>query len=306
MPSPSLPELRVFECAVRTGSISAAARELRLSQQAVSARLRGLERLIGFQLLHRTPAGVTPTAAGDAMLGPAGVVLEAAARLDASIAALSGIADVAALTIAASQTIAAHLLPDWIIEFRLARLEAGFPAAHTRLHTANSEEVIALVRSGEVDLGFIEQPDAPHGLACAVIGWDRMVLAVASGHDWATRDAISLQDIAATPLVSREPGSGTRAAFESAVRAQLGVDPVAPELSLATEAAVRSAVARGVAPAVLSELTVRDDVRLGRISAVQIASGPITRPFSAIWRGGARDLSGPRRELVDIATRHGG
>ncbi|QYM75144.1 LysR family transcriptional regulator [Leucobacter luti] len=68
MSSPDLIDLRCFEAAIRTGSISAAARELGVSQQAVSARLRSLERLVGITLIQRSPSGVAPTPAGDALL----------------------------------------------------------------------------------------------------------------------------------------------------------------------------------------------------------------------------------------------
>lgn len=305
VPSPSLAELRVLECAVRTGSLSAAARDLGLSQQAVSARLRGLERLIGLELVHRSPAGVAPTPAGDTVLAGAHEVLAAAARLDAAIAELRGGSGAPALRVAASQTIAAHLLPDWIVELRGARLSAGLASVQVELRTANSEQVIALVRGGDADLGFIEQPEAPRGLAHAIVRHDRMVVAVAPQHAWAGREMIPVDELARAPLVTREAGSGTRAAFERAVRERLGAEAAPPLMSLATEAAVRSAVARGVAPAVLSELTVLDDARLGRIVAVPIGPAAVRRPLVAIWRGDARDLIGARRHLVEVAAAHG-
>lgn len=305
MPSPTLAELRLLDSAVRLGSFSAAARELGISQQAVSSRIRGLERLAGVELVRRSPAGVVPTADGDAVLAWARDVLAAADRLDEGLAGLRG-APGRTLRVAASQTIAAHLLPGWLVELRNAQSIAGLTPAETALRTANSSDVVALVRGGEVDLGFIESPEAPADLGAVAVGHDRMVAAVAPEHPWAGATAIPLSDLATTALVARESGSGTRAAFEEAVVRALGREPNPPLVTLATEAAVRSAVARGVAPAVLSELTVHDDVRLGRIRAIPIAPGPIRRPFTAIWRGSRRDLSGVRRELVAIAAAYDG
>ncbi|WP_164512764.1 LysR family transcriptional regulator [Leucobacter chromiireducens] len=305
MHSPDLAALRCFEAALRTGSISAAGRELGVTQQAVSARLRGLERLVGVSLVQRSPAGVTATPAGDAVLAWAREVLSAAARLDEGIASLAGGAS-RTLTVGASQTIAAHLLPTWLIELRGAQLAAGRSATSVALRTANSADTVAAVRTGELDLGFIETPTLPHGLGVAQIGVDRMVLAVSPAHAWAARDGVTLAEIAAIQLVTREAGSGTREAFETAVARQLGGEPLAPVLELGTEAAVRSAVAKGVAPAVLSELSVRDDARLGRIAVVPIDPAPLERPLTAVWRGSRRDLAGARRELVAIAARSGG
>ena len=302
MAAPDLTELRCFEAALRTGSISAAGRELGVTQQAVSARLRGLERIVGVPLIERSPAGVTATPAGDAVLAWTREVLTAAARLDEGIASLAGHAS-RALTVGASQTIAAHLLPGWLLELRSAQLAADRPPTTVALRTANSAEIIAAVRAGELDLGFIETPELPHGLGTALLRQDRMIAAVSPDHPWAGRGQVGLAELAAVPLVTREAGSGTRAAFEAEVRGRLGIPTREPVLALATEAAVRGAVAEGVAPAVLSELSVQDDVRLGRIVALPLGPEPLERPLTAIWRGSRRDLTGARRELVALAAR---
>ena len=305
MSAPTLVDLRHFESVIRNGSISRAAKELGVTQQAVSYRLRNLERLLGLELVQRSPFGVTATAAGAAMLGEAQAVLAASARLAAAASALRG--DTAAtLAVGASQTIAAYLLPAWVMELRRGQTEAGNTATVVELRTANSEDIIALVRSGAIDLGFIEQPESPRGLGSAPVGEDRMVVAVSPAHDWSNRTSVSIEELADVPLVAREAGSGTRAAFESAVLRALGRPAHAPLVSLATEAAVRSAVRTGVAPAVLSELAVRDDDRLGRIHTLAIGPHPITRPLRALWRGSERDLAGTARELVALAALAGG
>lgn len=301
MSGATIDELRFLDAAVRLGSFSAAARDLGVTQQAVSARIRELERRLGDDLVHRSSAGVEPTDFALAVLDQVREVLAAADRLDERIAATRG-ADARPLRIAASQTIAAHLLPGWLLELRGAQAAAGRPQTRVDLSTGNSRTVAELVRVGAVDLGFIETPEMPEGLGATIVRRDRMVVSVAPGHPWAGRPGVPIDEVARTPLIAREAGSGTRAAFEqAAMRHRTQV--VAPLLELATEAAVRSAVAEGVAPAVLSELTVRDDVALGRLSALPFLPDPVERPLSAIWRGTPRDLSGPRRELIEIASR---
>jgi len=303
---PTLDELRFLACAVRLGSFSAAARELGVTQQAVSARVRELERRLGFRLVLRASTGVTPTDLGLAVLEPVEDVLRAADHLEERIAAIRG-AEARPLRIAASQTIAAHLLPSWLLALRSAQAASGQPGTRAALSTANSTEVVDLVRAGEADLGFIETPEVPRDLGSLTVGLDRMVVAVAPGHPWALRAGVPLTEVAVTPLVSREHGSGTRAAYEDAVAQTTGGGSSVPAvIELATEAAVRSAVAEGVAPAVLSELTVRDDVALGRIATVPLLPAPIERPLTAVWRGARRDLSlagghGAIRELVAVA-----
>jgi DNA-binding transcriptional LysR family regulator len=74
----------------------------------------------------------------------------------------------------------------------------------------------------------------------------------------------------------------------------------APAVELSTSAAVRSAIAAGTAPGVLSALAVRDDLTLGRLVAVPTEQ-PILRPLTAIWQGGRTPPPGPARDLIAIA-----
>ncbi|MGO1833620.1 MAG: LysR family transcriptional regulator [Actinomycetaceae bacterium] len=305
MAGPSLDELRVLDEVARAGSLSGAARALGVSQQSVSARLRGLERRVRLELVLRSTAGAVLTEAGETMLAWAREVLDAADRLEVALDGLRGESPGRGLTIAASQTIAAHRLPGWLLALRNEELAEGSGrGTDFALRTGNSVEVAELVRSGVADLGFVETPELPRDLSCAGVQVDRMVAACAPQHPWTERDEVGLSEIAATALVTREVGSGTRAAYEHQVRAQAGAEPHEPAIVLSTEAAVRSAVAQGVAPAVLSPLTVRDDVRLGRIVAKAITPR-VTRTFTAVWRGTDRDLVGRRRRLVEIAAAAG-
>ena len=171
--------------------------------------------------------------------------------------------------------------------------------------TANSVEVEDLVRTGPADLGFIESPLVPTGLSQTTIRTDALGLVVAPAHPWAALGEVTMDEVADAELVAREEGSGTRQTWEAAVREHLGRDAAPPAVVLPTSAAVRSAVAEGLAPALLSRLAVADDVRLGRLAEVTMAGPPIVRPISALWRGMARDLTPTSRELLEVAVDEG-
>lgn len=300
MQSPPISELESFVMSVRLGSVSAAARTLGISQQTASLRLRSLERRLEIDLVQRSPHGITPTASGEAVLAWAVEVLDAAERFASGVHSLRGTADTSELRVGASQTIAGHCLPRWILQLRstVNRGQAG--SAGVELRTGNSAEVVAMLRAGAIDLGFIETPAIPKDLGSAVIANDQMLAAVAPSHPWAALPSVPLGALAATALVTREHGSGTRETLDDAV-SRSGFAPAEAALTLATEAAVRSAAAAGVAPAVLSELTLKDDIKLQRLVGLAIEP-PLSRPFTAIWRGGARDLRGIARTLVSIAA----
>ncbi|MDT0157924.1 LysR family transcriptional regulator [Microbacterium sp. ARD32] len=298
---PDIGALRLLAAAVREGSISAAAREAGVTQQTASARLQGLEQRFGLELLHRSPRGVQPTSAGETIAAWAEEVLAAAERFRTGIETLRG-EHSRALTVAASQTVAGHLLPRWLLALRERQVRARRTPTQVRMLNANSAEVEALVRSGAADLGFIESTALPDGLSRTTIRLDALAVVVAPKHPWASRAEVGMSEVADTALVVREEGSGTRRTWEDAVVARLGREPVEALAVLSTSAAVRSAVAEGIGPAVLSQLAVADDVRLGRLVQVPLRGEPVQRPITALWRGGRRELSEVSRELLEEAV----
>jgi DNA-binding transcriptional LysR family regulator len=101
-------------------------------------------------------------------------------------------------------------------------------------------------------------------------------------------------DPAATPLVSREEGSGTREVLPAAVYAALGRRVTLPgALALSTTSAVRSAVLAGAGPAVLSELTLTEDITARRLARIRVAGVDLHRALRAIWAGACRPPGRP-------------
>lgn len=298
-----MPELRALELLVvvaRTGSLSAAAAELGITQQAASSRVRTMEALVGVPLLDRSRRGSALTATGELVVQWAGGVLEAADRLDAGIAALR--ADRRGrLSIAASLTIAEHLLPAWLVALRARQAQLGQVPTEVTMTATNSARVEELVRVGEVDLGFVEGPDAPAGLRHRLVGTDTLVVVVGPGHPWAQRSRrrVTAATLAGTPLVVREPGSGTRMVLDRALE---GLATAPPALELSSTAAVRSAVAAGAGPAALGAHAIRDDLATGRLVRIEVAGLDLTRRLHAVWRGGGHPPAGPARDLVAWAA----
>lgn len=299
---PDLGALQLLLAVARTGSLGAAGRELGLTQQAVSARVRTVERLVGVPLVARGPTGSRLTEAGALVADWANDVLAAAERLDAGITALRGERD-AHLTVVASFTVAEYLLPDWLVALRTDQLANRRTPSSVSLSVHNSERVAALVLAGEADVGFVEGSEVPNGLATQPVGGDTLVVVVAPGHPWTRRRRpLSPAELADTPQVAREVGSGTRqvldAALASALPAGTRVRP--PALELSSTAAIRGAVRAGAGPAVLSALAVREDLAAGRLVRVEVTGLAPARTLRAVWPAGPAP-AGPVRELLRIA-----
>lgn len=297
---PDLPALEVLLTVARTGSLNSAASELGVSQQAVSSRIRAIEAQTGVPLVSRTPRGSSLTAEGVVVAEWATRLLDVAAELDAGISALRQDRH-SRLRVSASLTVAEALLPGCLVAFRAtAARQPGQPAAEIVLTAANSDAVLAQVSDGRADLGFVEGPRVPRTLRSKTVGHDRLVVVVPPTHPWARRRTVTPAELAATPLVSREEGSGTRDVLAAALARRLGPGaasaPVA--LSLSTTSAIRAAVLAGAAPAVLSHLSVADDLAAGRLVEVAVPDLDLRRPLRVVWRGAASPPPGAARDLI--------
>jgi molybdate transport repressor ModE-like protein len=296
---PDLAALEVLLAVARTGSLNAAAREVGVTQQAVSARISSAETQAGVTLVSRTSRGSTLTPEGAVVAEWAARLLAVAGELDTGLAAFRHDRQTR-LRVSASLTIAEHLLPGWLVSLQARARQRGEVPADVELTVANSDTVVEQVRHGDADLGFVEGPASPKGLRSRVIGHDELAVVIRPDHPWAQRpQPVTSAELASTRLVSREQGSGTRKVLAAALSAALGTDVTLPvELALSSTAAVRAAVLAGAGPAVLSELAVAEDLASHRLARVAVTDVNLRRSLRAVWSGGRLPPMGAARDLL--------
>lgn len=293
---PDLAALELLVAVADHGSLSAGARACGSAQPNASRSMARLERALGLSLLHRSTRGATLTTQGLLVVEWARTTLDAARALDSGVRALRVEQD-APLVVMASQTVAEHLLPRWIAEWHEAH--QGGTSAGLSVAVGNTSDVLAAARQGQIDLGFIEGPGAPRGLNSTVVATDDLVLAVAAHHPWSRKKSIDAERLAATALVTREPGSGTRVALDRALRPLVMAPPL---LELASNAAVKVSVGAGTAPAVLSRLAVTDALANGTLVEVAVEGVDLRRNLRAVWAGPRRMTNPAAASLLAIAA----
>jgi DNA-binding transcriptional LysR family regulator len=301
---PELASLEIFLAIAETGSLGRAARELGLTQQAISRRLASMEAQIGVTLAVRTTRGSQLTPAGRIVADWAARLLEVAHEIDAGMGSLRKEGR-ERIRVAASQTISEQLMPHWLLSLQAESTRHGDKTPQVILTATNSDHAIAAVRDGTVDLGFVENPGTPKGLGTCVVGQDELVIVVPPGHKWARRSrVVTARELAQTPLVAREPHSGIRDSLTVALRQALGDDmeQAPPVLELTSAAAMRAAVLAGAGPAAMSQLAVADDLAIGRLHAITIPQLDLRRKFRAIWIGGRNPPAGAIRDLLSHIT----
>ncbi|MGW1587513.1 LysR family transcriptional regulator [Streptomyces sp. NPDC002386] len=286
---PDLGALELLLAVARLGSLGAAAREVGITQPAASSRLRSMERQLGVALVDRSPRGSRLTDAGALVTDWARRVVEAAAAFDAGARALRDRRD-SRLRVAASMTIAEYLLPGWLLA-----LHAERPDTAVSLLAGNSAKVAELLLDGEADLGFVEGLTIPAGLDSAVIARDRLIVVTAPGHPWTRRRRpLTPSELAATPLILRERGSGTRQVLDTALGGL-----ARPLIELSSTTAVKASAVSGAGPSVLSELAVGEELAMRRLVRIPVDGVALRRDLRAVWPTGHRP-TGPARELLSL------
>ena len=300
---PDLVGLALLTEIASAGSVGAAAERLGVSQPAASQRIRNLERDLGIPLIERRATGSRLTPAGTVIVEWAAPLLAEAAEFSASAAILP--ADRAnRMKVAASFTIADYLLPGWLLSLRQL-----LPDLSVSLQLGNSDGVTRAVKAGEAELGFVEGPDAPHGVRSRVVADDELVVVVAPNHPWAVRGGagdrhrgapLSATELAIAPLVLREETSGTRRVFDVALAAHSL--EAAPVMELGSTSAIKQAVASGAYATVLSRLAVERELAAGDLVALRVDGMSLARKLRAIWRA-ATPPRGAAGALLTISAR---
>lgn len=298
-PHVTLKQLRVFLAVADTGSTTAAAATVALSQSATSAALLELETLLGLKLFDRTGKRLVLNADGRALAPQAQAVLEGTSGIERWAA--EGPEQVGRLLIGASTTIGNYLLPDLLADFESSLPPAARANWGTRVLIANTATVVEQVRDFRLDVGLIEGPC--HAPELTVLPWlrDELVIA-ASRRDPLLRRAgaaaVSVAELRNADWLLREPGSGTREAVEQALLPHL--HHLRARLEFGSSEAIKRAVARGLGLTCLSRFALRDLLESGEIVELRTSLPRLLRPLSLIHHGQKGLSRGVRRLLEQL------
>jgi DNA-binding transcriptional LysR family regulator len=233
--TPEIEELRAFCAAADLGGIGRAAVRLRISQPAVSKRLRHLEETAGVRLFERSAHGVKLTPAGRRLYDEAQRALHALDRVSEIVSGLGRSGGPVRLA-------ASHSASDTLVSDLLGHLSGSNLAVE--LVTANSSVVRDMVADGRADLGVAaSRPNhTPYpGVREVRLMTDEVVLAVPEEHPWAARERVSLREFLRTRLVLRDAGSNSRWTVDAVLRDR-GLKIAAPLVQAGTpQAAMREA-----------------------------------------------------------------
>jgi DNA-binding transcriptional LysR family regulator len=281
-----LGQLEAFVHAARHGSVTRAAEALFVTQPALTARLKALERSLGAELFVRTGRGVRLTEPGRAFLPYAQRSLQALAEGRSVVAGVLG-GGAGELAIGAAPAVSTYVLP-----LILERYHAAYPSVQLAVRTGHSEEVLELVLRDEVEIALIRALRHPD-VESLPLYEDELVLVCDPEHPFARPGEIEIGELGAERVILFDRTSSYHDLTAALLR-EAGVVPRGL-MELDNIDATKKMVRQGLGVAMVPYTAAADELETGTLRAIRVVDAePVRRQIVAIRRAGA----GPPQGLV--------
>ena len=267
-------QLRTFLAVARRLSFTRAAEELHLTQPAVSAHIRKLERAVGATLFDQLGRRVNLTATGQVLQDYAERVLALEDELRGSLADLEDVCQ-GPFAIGTSTTIGISLLPDL-----LRRFVADHPLVTLHVRIGMGYEIVQGLLDGQLDVGIMTGEVDDERIEAEPMAEDKLVLIVPPHHRWAEEPSVGPRDLVGEPLLV--PGQNSWNG--SLIARQLAAHGVTPDVVAESNShiAIARIVEAGVGVAIVSRLSVADELAQGRLRQVPLRDVDFRRPISLV------------------------
>ena len=291
----TLRQIRTFSAVAAHGNISVAARELHLTQPAVSMQLRELEANCGLPLYERHRRGIELTAAGREFAAAASSVLDTLRSTRARLDDLRGL-QTGILKLAVVST-AKYFAPSILSAFN-----GQYPGVTVQLAVGNREDVVRRLGDNECDLAIMGRPPAETATDGCEFAQHPLVMIASPTHPLAHRTQLPLAELARESFIIRERGSGTRAAMEALFSGRGISFVVAMEAS--SNETIKQAVIAGMGLSFISSHTISLECATGRLVVLDVQGLPVMRAWHVLYREGKR-LSPAASAFFDYLKEHG-
>jgi DNA-binding transcriptional LysR family regulator len=290
--TPVLYYLRTFHTVATEQSFTRAGQRLNLSQPAVSAHIRVLERYYGARLFEVRRRRTCLTPSGEALLAYTSRVFhlldEADQVLEATRSGQHGV-----LRFGASTTLGNYLLP-----LVLGGYARGHPSIGLETTIGTSADVLAWVKAERVQFGFVEAPLQDTDVEVEAIGQDELILAAAASHRLARTGPLPPPSLVQFPILRREATSGTQQLVDTELLRSGANSPT--QMVLGSTEALKQAVVQGIGMAWLPRLAVMHELAKGELVRVKIEGLQICRTLSLVRLRGTHLSAAADALLLDV------
>jgi DNA-binding transcriptional LysR family regulator len=287
-------QLATFVYVAKLKSFSRAGQKVFRSQSAVSAQIRQLEQAYRAKLLDRSAKSVELTPAGE-------VLFEYAERLlrlrDESVQGVADRGNIVQGTVlfGANEATCLYLLPDIFAEF-----QRRYPLVHISIYRNFSHKILQRIEDGTIDVGIVTLPIKAMNTKVHHIYRDRLRFMVSTRNPLATRSKITLEEVAAQPLIFPRTGF-TRQVLDKLFRpyrSRLRITMELPSIGM-----IKRFVGADAGVSFISESFASDQVKAGEVKLLTVEGVDLWRELGLVYR---RDRSLPRaaQSLISIIREH--
>ncbi|MBC9798116.1 LysR family transcriptional regulator [Sinomicrobium weinanense] len=277
--------LKVFHTVAKRLNFTRAARELYISQPAVTKHVKALEQEYGIQLFERNGTKIQLTYAGELLLQSTEKIFEIYRKLETDLHALSG-EQVGKLRIGASTTIANYILPKVLPAFR-----EKYSDVDIELLVGNTEWIEKLLENKDIDLGVTEGVSKSPGLKYTPFIRDEIVLTGSADHPAALKGTIDTEELKQQPLLIREFGSGTLDVITHALQAlHIKISDLHIALQLTSSEGIKLYLQHSGCLAFLSVYTIQSELQNNSCSIIDVEGLEIERLFYFVRLQGHADI----------------
>ncbi|HEY0233708.1 MAG TPA: LysR family transcriptional regulator [Afipia sp.] len=288
-------QLRALAAVAASGSMTAAAARLNLTQPAVTLQLRNLQHLADLPLLQRSNDGMILTDAGREVLA----LFE---RVEAAIASCAASLDMIAGRTGGRVDIGAVSTAKYFVPFVMAAFSKLHPKIDISLSIGNREEIRQALHGYELDFAIMGRAPSEIEVETHLIGDHPHVIIAPKGH-WLAKDSgLAANDLTHETFLTREQGSGTRLLMEQLFESTALQPAIGMEMS--SNETIKQAVIAGLGIAFISAHTVATELEDGRLVTLDVGGLPVVRQWFVVRRKD-KVLLPPAQAMLDFLVAEG-
>lgn len=272
--------LKAFHKVAATGSFTKAARELFLTQSAVSQQISALENEIGGKLFDRSGRKILLTGEGEVLLSYAERLFDLHEEIETLFGGLRTLRK-GKVAVGATAVIGTYFMPTVNSTYH-----RQYPGIEIDLRMGNSEQVLRMILDREVDMGIaglIKKDPALHNV---FLHRERLMFVCSPRNPLASRESVSIRELERIPFIWREKGTQTLELVQRWFREKAGGDYPRQGLSLANMEAAKRVVEEGYGVTIVPETASRREIEAGLLTRLDVVEFDVTVDYGLFYRRG--------------------
>jgi len=281
--------MKIYIKVYETQSITQAARELNMTQPAVSRTIQEMEHYYGVCLFERINKRLYRTEIGQRLYNQAIHMAEAFENMEKELRDWDSFG---MIRVGATSTLGSFLLPPLVMDFH-----KKYPGIQIQAAISNGDTLQQGLLENQIDIALVENLlDAPE-LHTELVGGDKLVLILPPGHPLLSKEDVFLRDVLRYPLLLREKGSTVRT-FLDHCSAALGFTLTPIWESVSTQALIQG-VQYGVGVSFLPEQTVSHLIKSGELASRRLQDINLSRQHFMAWHNN-KFLTGSMKHFIEL------